>query len=136
MRLVAALVLMTLPAVAAAPASPWIAGNWFGRGQPDDKTGMYVDRFRPDGSFHSDFRGCVKGKAADSNEDGTWSISGDILTLEVQLHNGAFSPHTEIYRLMSHTAQEFKDVYEGVNFPYDEHRVDAKFTMPDCQLVS
>lgn len=135
MRLAVALVLMTLP-VAAAPASPWIAGKWFGRGQPDDKAGMYIDIFRADGSFHSDFRGCVRGKASDSNEDGTWTISGDILTLQVQLHNGGFSPHTEVYRLQSHTAREFRDVYEGMNFPYDEHRVDAKFAMPPCDLVS
>jgi hypothetical protein len=127
------LLLLALP-VQAAPS--WIVGNWFGTGQPDDKTGMYLDRFLADGRFHSDFRQCVKAKALDSNEDGTWSMNGSIITLQVQLHNGLFAPHTEVYHLVSATAREFKDVYEPLNFPYDEHRVDAKFALPDCQLVS
>ncbi len=133
MRLAAALVLMTLSAHAAPPP---IIGNWFGGGQPGDETSMYVDKFQADGRFHSDFRECQKGKAVDTNEDGTWSMTGDIITLQVQLHNGAFAPVTEVYRLVSATPQEFKDVYEPLNFPYDEHRVDAKFALPPCQLVS
>lgn len=132
MRWAVALLMVTLPVQAA----PWIVGNWYGQGQPDDRTAMYLDRFKADGTFHSDFRQCVKGKKIDTNEDGTWTLNGNILTLQVQLRDGAFSPRTEIYRLQSHTANEFKDVYEGWNFPYDEHRVDAKFAMPDCQLVS
>ena len=133
MRALAALLLLSLPAQA---ATPWIVGNWFGTGQPDDKTGMYLDRFLADGSFHSDFRTCVKGKPVDSNEDGTWMVSGNVITLQVQLHNGQFAPHSETYRLLSQTARQFRDVFETLNFPYDEHRVDAKFRLPDCQLVS
>jgi hypothetical protein len=133
MRWLAAALVMTIPAHAAAPS---IVGNWFGTGQPGDKTSMYLDKFQADGKFHSDFRECQKGKALDSNEDGTWSMTGNLITLQVQLHNGSFAPVTELYRLVSITPQAFKDVYEPLNFPYDEHRVAAKFTLPDCQLVS
>jgi hypothetical protein len=38
--------------------------------------------------------------------------------------------------LISVTPIRFTDVYLLLNFPFDERRVDDKFTMPDCQLVS
>jgi hypothetical protein len=36
---------------------------------------------------------------------------------------------------VSVTARQFKDVYLPLNFPYEERRVDDKFTMPGCELV-
>jgi hypothetical protein len=119
-----------------ASAAPSLAGTWFGQGQPYDKRSMYIDRFMAGGKLRSEFRDCRGGKAEDSNEDGTWSVQGDILTVRVERRNGVTAPRTETYRLISVTPTRFKDVYLPSNFPFDEHRVDEKFVMPDCQLVS
>jgi hypothetical protein len=119
-----------------AQAAPSLVGYWFGQGQPGDKQSMYFDHFRADGTLRSQFRDCRSGKAYDSTEDGTWSVKGDILTVNVARHNGVPAPRTDVYRLTSVTANRFTDVYLLLNFPFDERRVDEKFVMPDCQLVS
>jgi len=124
--------LMAWPACAA----PLQAGTWFGQGQPDSKESMYLDHMLANGQIHSQFRTCLKGKADDSTEDGTWSVTGDILTIKVARHDGLAMPRTDTYRLTSVTARAFKDVYLPLNFPYDERRVDDGFKMPGCQLVS
>jgi hypothetical protein len=117
-------------------AAPSLVGIWFGQGQPNDKQSMYLDHFLAKGELHSQFRDCRNGKAYDSTEDGTWSVKGDILTINVARHDGVPAPRTDVYRLTLVTATRFKDVYLPLNFPFDEHRVDDKFVMPDCQLVS
>jgi hypothetical protein len=123
---------LTMPAWAA----PSLVGTWFGQGQPGDKQSMYLDRLTADGKIHSRFRDCRNGKPVDSNEEGTWSLTGTTLTIQVTLHNGLFMPRTDIYRLDSAGAKDFKISYLPLNFPYDEHRVDDRFEMPPCQLVS
>ncbi len=122
--------------VSPACAAPSLAGTWFGQGQPGSKESMYLDHFLPDGRIHSQFRDCIKGKAFDSAEDGSWSVAGDILTIHVAHHDGIAMPRTDIYRLTLVAARQFKDVYLPLEFPYDERRVDDKFAMPGCQLVS
>lgn len=129
----AAIFLLTSgPAIAA----PSLAGTWFGQGQPGDKQSMYLDHLTADGQIHSRFRDCRNGKAIDSTEDGTWSLSGSILTIQINFHNGALMPRTDIYHLDAADARDFKITYQPLNFPYNEHRVDDKFEMPSCQLVS
>ena len=122
--------------VAPSVAAPSLAGTWFGQGQPGDKASMYLDHFTADGRIHSRFRDCRKGKALESVEDGTWSISGNLLTIQVNFHNGALAPRTDVYTLDGVTAKGIRITYIPLKFPYDEHRVDDKFEMPGCQLVS
>ena len=126
----------SLTLIAPSWAAPSLVGTWFGQGQPDSKESMYLDHFLANGRMHSLFRDCLKGKAYDSSEDGTWSVKGDLLTIKIERHNGSPAPRTDTYRLVSVTAQSFKDVYLPLNFPLDERRVDDGFTMPSCQLVS
>ena len=117
-------------------AAPSLVGTWFGYGQPDSKDSMYLDHFLAGGQLHSQFRDCIKGKAFDSTEDGTWSVKGDILTIKITHHNGISMPRIDTYRLTSVTAKRFKDIYLPLNFPFDEMRVEDDFKMPGCQLVS
>ena len=126
------LVLVATPAVAAAS----LAGTWFGQGEPFDKTEMYLDHFLANGEIHSQFRLCVKGKARDSTEDGTWAVAGNILTIKVARHNGQPAPREDVYRLDLVTPQRFKETYLALNFPFDERRVADDFQMPSCELVS
>jgi len=117
-------------------AAPSLVGTWFGYGQPDSKDSMYLDHFLANGQLHSQFRDCIKGKAFNSTEEGTWSVKGDTLTIKIERHDGTPAPRTDTYRLTSVTAQRFKDVYIPLNFPFDEMRVEDEFKMPSCQLTS
>ena len=128
----AAFCLLALPAFAA----PSLVGTWFGQGQPGDKQSMYLDRLTADGQIHSRFRDCRGGKPIDSSEDGTWSLSGSTLTIQINFHNGVLMPRTDVYHLDSASAKDFRITYELLNFPYDERRVDDKFKMPSCELTS
>ena len=46
----ALLMLLATPAYAASD----IAGTWFGTGQPDDRSSMYIDRLRPNGEWQGE----------------------------------------------------------------------------------
>jgi len=113
-----------------------LTGTWFGQGQPFDKQSMYLDRLTADGQIHSRFRDCRNGKEINSTEDGTWSLAGNTLTIQVNFHDGILMPRTDIYRLDAASAKDFKITYLLLNFPYDERRVDDRFEMPSCQLTS
>lgn len=128
----ALLAAMALPA----QATPPLAGTWFGYGQPWDKSAMYVDTMRPDGTFHAHHRFCLKGKSNDQYEDGLWAFDKGILTIHVQTVNGKFEPRVDDYKIVSVNAKEERYIYLAMNFPYSAKRVDAKFQMPNCDLVS
>ena len=49
-RWVAALLLLPLPAMA---APSWLAGTWFGTGQPGDRSEMFLDTMGADGKFRA-----------------------------------------------------------------------------------
>ena len=134
MRVLAGLVFCFIASSAA--AAPSLVGTWFGQGQPGDKASMYLDHFLADGHIHSRFRDCRDGKPYDSSEDGTWSLSGNLLTIQIDFHNGALMPRTDVYTLDAATAKGFRITYIPLKFPYDERRVEDKFEMPSCQLVS
>ena len=59
-----------------------------------------------------------------------------MLTIQINFHNGQLMPRTDLYRLESAGPRDFKITYLAMNFLFDERRVDDKFEMPSCQLVS
>lgn len=133
MRLILALALfVAVPAQAALP----VVGHWFGYGQPWNKSAMYLDSMEPDGRFHAHHRYCIKGKSNDQYEEGAWSVDKDILTIRVATVNGQFNPRVDDYKLLSVNAKEERYTYIPMNFGYSAKRVDAKFQMPACDLVS
>jgi len=112
------------------------AGTWFGTGQPDDRSAMYIDRLRPNGDWQGEYRTCVKGKAQDLVQSGHWSMAGDLLSLSVETVNGMIAPRTDIYRMLSHDAKTQKYVSLPSNFAYTPKRMPDSFKMPGCDLVS
>ncbi len=117
-------------------AAPSLAGYWFGTSQPGDKSAMYIDHMLANGEIHSQFRTCIKGKPEDDVEEGNCALAGDILTVGVITHNGLFMPRTDIYQITATGADSFSEVYLRLKFPYHSRRVDAKFQMPSCEMVS
>ena len=128
-----ALLLAAAPC-AAAPAT--LVGNWFGSGQPDDKSEMYSDHFLPGGVFRAEHRLCRQGKAFDGAQSGRWSLAGDILTIHVEIEGQTRVARDDVYRLVSLDAQKQTSVYLPMNFSYKDRRVENGFKMPDCDLTS
>ena len=89
-----------------------------------------------DGSFHAQFRACRKGKASDATNDGLWRLNGAMEIIQIQLVNGQFSPRTDYYEILGHDAKSQTYKYLATGFTYKSMRVDAKFRMPGCDLVS
>jgi hypothetical protein len=136
-RSVLALLLLSAPAAAkpSLSAASW-AGTWFGTGQPNDKSEMYIDYFETAGTFHNHHRYCRQGKADDLTETGHWSLKGDALTVRIDTVNGQLAPRVDDYRALSVDAKTQRYIFLQTNFAYKAERVDAKFEMPPCDLTS
>jgi hypothetical protein len=117
-------------------AAPFLVGSWFGMGQPDDKGSMWLIHQMADGSFHVQFRTCVKGKNFDEVETGHWRLNGDAETLSIETVNGQRTGMTDDYTILWHDGGKQIYRYSGTGFVYTSKRVDEKFEMPDCETVS
>jgi hypothetical protein len=135
-RALLALLLAATPALAASP-NDWLAGRWFGTGQPNDKSEMWLETAGADGSFHVQFRACRQGKAFDATNDGHWNIAGATETITIDTVNGAKGgTRQDIYIILSHTKDKQVYRYQATGFVYTSHKVDGAFTMPSCDLTS
>ncbi len=132
--LCAFLLFIALPACAATYP---MTGAWFGTGQPDDRSEMYIDTFNADGSFHNQHRWCREGRIArEVRETGRWKVAGDLLTIDIATVDGRPEPRSDVYRLLSVDAKNQNYVYLKTSFAYHAHRVAADFPMPACDLTS
>ena len=135
MRWLLAAFLLTAAPAAAAPS--YMVGTWFGNGQPGDKSAMYIDRMRADGSWRGEYRVCIKGKPRDDTvQEGRWSLKGDILTLNVESVDGQFWPRTDLYKMLAHSTKAQKYLSLSQKFLYTPQRVGDDFKMPSCELTS
>jgi hypothetical protein len=133
----AALAALFLTAAAAQAAPSYMVGTWFGHGQPGEKSAMYIDRMRADGTWRGEYRVCIKGKSRDDQtQEGRWKLNGDILTLGVETVGGQFWPRTDTYKMLAHDVHSQKYLSLGYNFVYTPQRVADDFKMPSCELTS
>jgi hypothetical protein len=132
-----ALVCLLLLTAQPAWAASYMVGTWFGRGQPEDKQSMYIDRMRADGSWRGEYRTCIKGKPPlDQIQLGRWSLSGDVLSLSIETVNGISEPRLDTYKMLAHDAHSQKYMSMERSFPYTPQRVPDNYQMPSCELVS
>lgn len=134
-RLLACGLLLATPALA---QPNWMLGNWYGYGQPTDKSSMWLETVMPGGKLRVHHRTCVQGKAFDEIQEGNWSIKGDVLTLRIDRLDGEVQnlPRTDVYRVLSHSATRQTYRYEATGFVYNSRKVDGKFQLPPCDLSS
>jgi hypothetical protein len=138
MRLALALALLSSSVlIGPAFAAPsYMIGTWFGTGQPNDRSSMYIDRMRPDGSWRGEYRTCFKGKAQDQIQEGRWALQGDILLLNVHTMDGMPMPRVDRYRMLQHSDKAQKYIELPMQFAYTPTRVPDGYKMPACDLVS
>jgi hypothetical protein len=133
--LLSCLLLLAIPAQA---AESWMVGSWFGYGQPNDKSQMWLGVAGGDGKFHVQHRACRQGKAFDATNDGTWSLKGDIFTVRIERVDGQALPaiRDDVYRVLSHRNTQQTYRYEATGFVYHSRKVNGKFQLPPCDLSS
>lgn len=134
-RILLAVILLAAPALAD-EAAPWMVGTWFGTGQPNDRSSMYIDRMRPDGSWRGEYRTCHKGKAEDLVQEGSWSVRGNLLVLKVRTVDSFPMPRTDTYRMLQHSDKAQKYIELPMQFSYSPSRMPDGYKMPPCDLVS
>jgi hypothetical protein len=139
-RALFALLLTAAPAAAAShhgTPDAWMVGRWFGTGQPNDRSEMWLAQAFADGRFHVQFRACRQGKAFDKTNDGVWTLDGTAETISIDTVDGVkLPPRHDRYTILSHTRDKQVYRYELTGFVYTSHKVDATFAMPPCDLTS
>ena len=129
------LVCLMLPRSANA-AVPYVVGTWYGQGQPDDRDEMWLEHLLPNGGFDGLYRTCIKGKAQDLFQTGSWSLAGDMITIRIATIDGAPNPRTDLYRTLSRTGKKWTYRYLRLGFVYNAERVADNFQLYTCDAVS
>ena len=119
-----------------AAAASFLVGTWYGTGQPNDKSEMWVARMGAHGEFHAEFRTCVKGHSRDQTNAGHWTIAGDVVTVTIETVNDKPSPRTDEYKVTSHDAKSQTYTYLPTGFVYHSRRVPDSFQLPSCESIS
>jgi len=120
----------------AAPAADTslFVGNWYGVGEPDDPSISYIDSYRADGTFNSEFRKCVRGEVVWSQtETGKWSIKDGVLRMISDTIDGKPEVFDNSYTIELATATEFHARLHDLDFLFVERRI-PKFEFPPCYV--
>ena len=131
----AALILLAAPALAAERPS-YLIGHWFGQGEPNDKSEMWLAHAGANGDFTAQFRACRKGKASDDLvQKGTWWFQDGIEYVQITSSNGQIVFNETPYKILAHDGKH-QTYSMPSGFVFRSSRVDANFRMPPCELVS
>ena len=112
----------------------YFVGNWYGVGEPDDPSISYIDSYRADGTFHSEFRKCERGEVVwHQTETGKWSVSNGVLRMISDTIDGKPERFENSYAIESVTGDEFRARLHAPDFLFIEKRI-AKFEFPPCYV--
>ena len=129
-----ALIVLAAPALAAERPS-YLIGHWFGQGEPNDKSEMWLAHAGANGDFAVQFRACRKGKASDLIQKGTWWFQDGIEYIQITSSNGQVVFNETPYKILSHDGKH-QTYSMPSGFVFKSSRVNADFRMPPCELVS
>jgi hypothetical protein len=132
----AALFLLLLAAPASAAERPsYLVGHWFGQGEPNDRSEMWLGSAGANGDFAVQFRTCRKGKPSDLFQNGTWWFQDGVEYVQITLSGGMVvfdeTPYKILFQDGKHQTYSMPS-----GFVFKSSRVDANFQMPPCELVS
>ena len=134
-------ILASQPFAGAAPAQRGLSvspsalvGNWYGVGEPDDPSISYIDAYAADGTFHSEFRKCLRGEVVwRQTETGKWSIANGILRMVSITIDGKPEVFDNSYTIELAAPNEFRMRLHDPDFLFIEKRID-KFEFPPCYV--
>ena len=99
---------------------------------------MYID-YLPAGRHLSTTITAIAAKASrwTFSKTGSWSVAGDILTVQIVTVNGLFQPRADKYKVLPGDAKRQNYVFLPLYFPYHSSRVDGSLCeLPACDLTS
>lgn len=113
----------------------FLIGRWFGQGEPNDKSEMWLADLTAGGAIAVQFRTCHKGKAADLFEKGNWWFADPIEHVRITWSGGRQTLRETPYRILSHDGK--RQTYSmPAGFVFRSSRVPGDFQMPSCETVS
>jgi hypothetical protein len=131
----ALLLLFAVVPAAAAEHPSYLTGTWFGQGEPNDRSEMWLGHASANGDFAVQFRTCRKGKGSDLFQTGTWWFQDGVETIQITLSGGAIVFEETPYKMLFHDGNHQTYAMPS-GFVFKSSRVDANFRMPPCELVS
>ena len=125
-----------LPGPAHAAEHPgFLTGHWFGQGEPHDRSEMWLAHTGANGDFAVQFRTCRKGHGSDLFQKGKWWFQDGIETVQITVSGGQVMFNETPYKILSHDGKS--QTYSlPSGFVFRSKRVDGKFVLPPCELVS
>jgi hypothetical protein len=127
--------LLATQAAAAAEHPSYLTGHWFGQGEPNDRSEMWLGHANTNGDFAVQFRSCRKGKASDLFQKGIWWFQHGIEYVQITFSGGVTVFRETPYKILDHDGRH-QTYSEPGGFVFKSSRVDANFQMPPCELVS
>jgi hypothetical protein len=131
----AALLLALLTGPVAGDHPSFLTGTWFGQGEPNDRSEMWLAQAGANGEFAVQFRSCRKGKASDLLQKGIWSFQGDTETVQITQSGGMIVFNETPYKILFHDGNH-QTYSMPSGFVFKSSRVGAGFHMPPCDLTS
>jgi hypothetical protein len=130
--------LWATPALVQATDRDTLLGRWHGQQFLDGRPQCWLDEYRADGSFVSDFLVFNGRQWERYKEEGRWSLSANTLTLATTSVNarspGALgSEQIDRYIVNRLDTQQFEYTEQASNVPFSARRVSAGFILsPSC----
>jgi hypothetical protein len=138
-RLIVLLALLATQAAVAAEHPAALIGHWFGQGEPNDRSEMWLGNASANGDFAVQFRTCRKGqkgiKASDLFQKGTWWFQDGIEYVQITMSGGRIVFNETPYKMLFQDGKH-QTYSMPSGFVFKSSRVDANFKMPPCELVS
>ena len=140
----AAMCLLSVPGQAVAGSESSVVGDWYGHGEPYDKTIAYLDHFRADGTVVTEVEIC-KGKTPMHGKDsGIWTASKDAMRVVTTVSDGV-ATHIQIdYEIMSNDGKTWSyriaasepEEPSILGYVFTARRVSPDFRLPGCLQIS
>jgi len=134
-RLAALFLLLLATSAFAAERPSYLVGHWFGQGEPNDRSEMWLGSAGANGDFAVQFRTCRKGKASDLFQNGTWWFQDGVEYVQITLSGGRIVFDETPYKILFHDGKH-QTYSMPSGFVFHSSRVEANFRMPPCELVS
>jgi hypothetical protein len=135
---------LSMPDLASAGSQSSVVGDWYGQGEPFDKTMAYLDHFRADGTVVTEVEIC-KGKTAMHGKDsGTWSASKDAMRVDTTVTDGRATHFQTDYEIMSNDGKTWSyrivasepEQPSILGYVFTAKRVAPDFRLPGCLQIS